>query len=50
MMNHHLSAMFKSNVIKPLIGRRYKLSEAGKAQHDVINNTGSGGKLTLIVD
>ena len=49
-MNHHLSAMFSSNVLKPIIGGRYRLEEAGKAQHDVIESSGAAGRLTLLID
>ena len=50
LMYNHLNQMMKSNVITPLVGTKYPLSDASKAQNDVINNSGSSGRLTLIVD
>lgn len=49
-MNHHLGSLF-TNVkwLKPVLGRTYKLEEAGQAQHDVIHTEGATGKLILSV-
>lgn len=49
-MSSHINALFKSQAIKPVLGKKYKLEEAAQAQNDVINNIGTAGRLTLIVD
>lgn len=49
-MSNHINSLFKANAIKPIIGHKYKLQDAAKAQNDVINNNGTTGRLTLIVD
>lgn len=50
MMNEHLTALFKSQAIKPLTGNTYKLEETSKAHHDIINNSGTTGKIVLTID
>ena len=50
LMYSHLNALFKNKSIKPVIGRLYSLKDADKAQDDVINNTGTIGRLTLVVE
>lgn len=49
-MSSHLNSLFKSKAIKPIIGHKYKLEDAAKAQYDIINNTGTTGRLTLILN
>lgn len=49
LMANHVNALFKCKAIRPVIGHKYKLEEAAKAQNDVINNTGTTGRLTLLV-
>jgi len=49
-MFSHLNALIKAGTIKPVLGKVYKLDEAAKAHHDVINNDGSSGRLTLKID
>ena len=50
MMYSHINALIKSNCLKPVLGKVYPLKEAAQAQADVINNTGSLGRLTLVTD
>lgn len=50
LMFSHLDALIKLKCVKPVVGTRYKLEEAAKAQYDIINNTGTTGRLTLLVD
>lgn len=46
-MYSHLNALIQRDLVKPVIGKVYALEETDKAQNDVINNTGSYGRLTL---
>lgn len=48
-MYNHLKALIQLKCIKPALAHLYPLEEAGKAQNDVINNTGATGRLTLVV-
>ena len=50
LMNSHLYSLIKAGIVKPVLGKVYKLEEAAKAHHDVINNEGSSGRLTLKID
>ena len=50
LMYSHLNALIKAKLIKPVLGKVYLLGEAAKAHHDVINNEGSSGRLTLKID
>jgi len=50
MMYSHINALIKSNCLKPVIAKVYSLADAAQAQADVINNTGSLGRLTLTVN
>lgn len=47
LMYSHINALIENNCIKPAIGKVYPLKNASKAQHDVVNNTGTTGRLTL---
>lgn len=49
-MYSHINALIKSNCIKPVIGNTYPLDQAAKAQNDLMDNTGSIGRLTLVVN
>jgi len=45
-----IESLMKLNAIKPYIGKVYPLEQASKAQYDVINNSGSMGRLALKID
>ena len=49
LMYNHMNALIKKNCVRPFIGTTYPLAEAAKAHHDVINNTGTTGRLTLLI-
>ena len=38
------------NCIRPVLGNTYPLEDSAKAQSDLMNNTGSVGRLTLVVN
>jgi hypothetical protein len=48
-MSSHLLALMNLKAIKPLLGKIYSLEEASQAQYDVINNSGTRGRLTIKV-
>ncbi|CAF0822396.1 unnamed protein product [Brachionus calyciflorus] len=50
LMYNHLDALIKQKSIRPVMGHFYSIQEANKAHHDVINNTGTTGRLTLRLD
>lgn len=50
LMYNHINGLIKLGAIRPVLGKTYRLEEADKAQHDVINNSGSVGRITLKVD
>lgn len=47
MMNSHLQALIKLKCIKPIIGKTFSLEEAAQAQSEVINNSGTFGRITI---
>jgi len=47
MMNSHIQALIRNNCIKPVIGKVFTLEETAKAQSEVINNTGTYGRITI---
>jgi NADPH:quinone reductase-like Zn-dependent oxidoreductase len=47
MMNSHLQALIKNNCIKPVIGKVFKLQETSEAQSEVVNNSGTFGRITI---
>lgn len=49
-MSSHVNSLFRSNAIKPIAEHKYKLEEAAKAHNDVINNSGTTGRLTLLIN
>ena len=49
-MYNHINALIKLNSIKPVLGNTYSLENSAKAQLDLMNNTGSIGRLTLVVN
>jgi hypothetical protein len=49
LMFNHIYALINLKCVKPVVGKIYPLEEAAEAQSDVINNTGSVGRLTLQV-
>jgi NADPH:quinone reductase-like Zn-dependent oxidoreductase len=49
-MYEHLNGLIKLGCIKPAIGKIYSLEQADQAQYDVINNSGTAGRLTLKID
>ena len=42
-----MNELVKANKIKPIMGKIYKLEDAAKAHHDISNNDGASGRLTL---
>jgi hypothetical protein len=48
-MYNHIAALIKLGMVKPIIGNRYPLEHASKAQYDIINNKGATGRLTLVI-
>ena len=48
-MFSHINALINFKVVKPVVGKIYKLEDASKAHYDVINNNGAAGRLTLLV-
>lgn len=49
LMFSHINELIKHNCVKPVVGKTYPLEETIKAHNDVINNTGTTGRLTLII-
>lgn len=49
LMYRHIYSLIKANCIKPVIGEVYPLKNASKAQHDIVNNSGATGRLTIKV-
>lgn len=47
MINAYLQNGLKYGYIKPLLGQIYPLEQAAQAQTDVINNSGTCGRLTI---
>lgn len=50
LMYSHINELIKLNIIKPVLGKTFKLEEAAKAHHEVVNNDGSSGRLTILID
>ena len=50
LMYSHLNALIKQKIVKPVMGKIYSIQEANTAQNDVINNSGTTGRLTLKID
>ena len=48
-MYSHINALIENNCVKPIIDKTYPLKNAAKAQHDVVNNSGATGRLTIKV-
>jgi NADPH:quinone reductase-like Zn-dependent oxidoreductase len=46
-MEAHLGALMNIKALKPVLGKVYSLEEASQAQYDVINNSGTRGRLTI---
>ena len=49
LMFSHINELIKHNCVKPVVGKTYPLEETIKAHNDVINKTGTTGRLTLII-
>ena len=49
-MYSHINALIKTGLIKPVIGNTYPLEESANAQKDLMNNNGSIGRLTLVIN
>ena len=49
MVNAFLQNGLKHGYIKPLLGKLYPLEEASQAHIDIMQNTGTCGRLTLTV-
>lgn len=47
LMYNHIKALIEKKCLKPVIGQVYPLKNASKAQHDIVNNAGATGRLTL---
>lgn len=47
MTDAYLQHGFKYGYIKPVVGQVYQLEDAAQAHHDVIENNGKAGRLTL---
>lgn len=50
LMYSHLNALIRQKIVKPVMGKIYPIEEAHMAQHDVINNSGTTGRLTLKIN
>lgn len=50
LMYSHINALIKTGLIKPVIGNTYPLEESANAQKDLMNNNGSIGRLTLVIN
>lgn len=46
-MNSHIQALIKHNLIKPVISKVFPLEKASKAQFEVIENSGTFGRITI---
>ncbi len=47
LMNSHLQDLVQKNMIKPVLGQIYDLAHTAEAQAEVINNTGTLGRITV---
>jgi NADPH:quinone reductase-like Zn-dependent oxidoreductase len=46
-MFEHINALIKQKEIKPVLGKIYPIEQIAIAHNDVINNSGTHGRLTL---
>jgi NADPH:quinone reductase-like Zn-dependent oxidoreductase len=49
MTNAYLQQGLKKGYLKPFLGKIYPLDEAAQAHTDIVNNSGTCGRLTLKV-
>jgi NADPH:quinone reductase-like Zn-dependent oxidoreductase len=45
--NAHLTDLIKQRIIKPVIGKIYDLADMAQAHAEVINNSGTTGRITI---
>lgn len=48
--NFYLAAGLRAGTLKPVVGERYPLAQAGQAQVDIMEKGGKAGKMVLVID